>query len=306
MATKRAFVVLASTLLLVTGTNGLASALDQGNLGTAGPKSPTIERDFLPIPGPFIGSFLPTQPFALFRPTACRNVVYCDAFELDVDYPDDLLSSEVLFGVSVTLTWENPRTEDNATGNDLDMFLFADDDPVLGAPISKCQSPEDDKCDNLESETIAIAEPDNTVADEEATPLLFTVVNHSGVNLGYKLTIKWYTFDLPPPPDFEAPEIGEVGEPNTTVSGPFDFAVTGSKEDDDADAPRRIEIPGPDGQVREIELPFFAAGQRAAASADRGVSPWITAAIVGALVLVGFSWLLVVRSRRREEAENSP
>ena len=105
------------------------------------------------------------------------------------------------------------------------------------------------------------------------------MVNHSGINVGYKITVQWYTFELPPPPEFEPPEL-DTTDQQPAVSGPFDFAVTESQAsaDEPSATPRKILVPGPDGELREIDLPFFAAGQRIAAGDDGGISPWLPAA----------------------------
>ncbi len=250
--------------------------------------------------GIYPGALLPAEPFAIFRPTACRTFTYCDAFELDVDYPSSFRRE--LFAVSVTLTWDNPRTAENITGNDLDLFLFVGiDDPATGAPASDCQSPGEDNCDNLTSETIAVSEPDNTSSDE-VEPLRFTVVSEAGLNTGYKIRVKWYTFELPPQPKFERPDI-QTSTQDPIVTGPFDFEVTESSSGDNPSAtPRTILVPGPDGELRDIELPFYAAGNRVESSSDSGLSPWITAGIAGGLVLAGSIWLLIVRSRQRDAA----
>jgi hypothetical protein len=292
--------VLIAFIGILLATNATpALALDQGNLGTIGPDNEIIERDFLPLTGVYPGTVLPAEPFAIFRPTACRTFTYCDAFELDVEYPDRFRRE--FFGVSVTLTWENPRTEQNITGNDLDLFLFIDDDdPALGTPASKCQTPREDACDNLTSETIAVSEPDNTIPDD-VEPFRFTVVSEAGINIGYKITVKWYTFKLPPQPKFERPDI-QTSTETPVVTGPLDFAVTEATEgsDEPSATPRKILVPGPDGELRDIELPFYAAGNRLVAASDSGLSPWVSAGIAGALVLAGSIWLLIVRSRQRD------
>lgn len=294
----RAAVVIAFVGISVALQGATSVALDQGNLGTIGPENDLIEREFLPLTGVYPGTVLPAEPFAIFRPTACRSFTYCDAFELDVDYPSSFLRE--LFAVSVTLTWGNPRTEENVTGNDLDLFLFIDDDdPVSGPPASECQTPREDVCDNLTSETIVISEPDNT-SPEDVEPFRFTVVSEAGINTGYKISARWFTYELPPQPRFERPDI-QTSTQDPIVTGPFDFDVTESTTGDDPSAtPRTIIVPGPDGELRDIELPFYAAGNRVESSADGGLSPWITAAIAGALVLAGSIWLLVVRSRQRD------
>ena len=294
----RTALLIAAIGLIVLLPASPSPALDQGNLGTIGPDNDVIEQDFLPPTGIYPGTVLPAEPFAIFRPTACRTFTYCDAFELDVDYPSSFRRK--LFAVSVTLTWDNARTEENIAGSDLDMFLFiGTDDPASGAPASECQTPRDDACDNLTSETIVISEPDNT-SPEDVEPFRFTVVSEAGINTGYKITARWYTFELPPQPRFERPDI-QTSTQDPIVTGPFDFDVTESTAGDDPSAtPRTIIVPGPDGELRDIELPFYAAGNRVESSSDAGLSPWITAAIAGALVLAGSIWLLIVRSRQRD------
>jgi hypothetical protein len=102
-------------------------------------------------------------------------------------------------------------------------------------------------------------------------------------------------------PEFIRPEL-ETSENPIGVTGPFDFAVTEATEGKDTPSAtlRKILVPGPDGELREIDLPFFAAGKRLEATADSGLSPWISAAIAGALVLAGAVWLLIVRARQRD------
>ncbi|MEX2537781.1 MAG: hypothetical protein WD646_03920 [Actinomycetota bacterium] len=295
----RTAILFAFVTMIMTLQAATTQAIDQGHLGTIGPTNQTIEREFLPLTGIYPGTILPVEPIAIFRPTVCRTLTYCDAFELDVDYPDRF--RRLFFGVSVTLTWDNPRTQQNPTGNDLDLFLFlGDDDPVAGFPASDCQTPREDACDNLTSETIAITEPEDTTPDD-VEPLRFTVVSEAGINIGYKITVKWYTFELPPQPKFERPDIQTSAE-TPVVTGPLDFAITeattGSEQP--SATPRKILVPGPDGELRDIELPFYAAGNRLVAASGSGLSPWISASIAGALVLAGSIWLLIVRSRHRD------
>ncbi len=275
-----------------------ASAIDQGTLGPIGPDHPNLTKSFGALAGQYADPAV--NAFAEFRPPACRKVTYCDAFNLSVKFPKSL-ERTTFFGVSVTLDWENPRTKDNATGNDLDLFLWGDDGEAAGGPSSGCSSPNDDDCENLKSETITITEPDDT--KRSGAPLFFTVVNSSGVNTGYKLTIKWYTFDIPPPPDVKRPEIGVSKQ--HSVQGPINADVTppkeaASNESGPSPTPRKILVPGPDGKLHEVELPAYAAGAKFTAEDTKAPSPWIPAVIAGVIVLFGLSAYLIVRTRRQD------
>jgi hypothetical protein len=275
-----------------------ARAIDQGTIGPIGPEHPTITKKFGALAGQYADPAV--NAFAEFRPPACRAVTYCDAVNLSVAFPKSL-ERETFFGVTVTLDWDNPRTAKNPTGNDLDMFLWPDDGEAAGGPSSSCSSPNDDDCDNLTSETITITEPDDT--KRSGAPLFFTIVNSAGVNAGgYQLTIKWYTFDLPPPPDFKRPEVGVSTQ--KSVSGPI--GVTPAKEapsnvdSGPSPTPRKILVPGPDGKLHELELPAYAAGAKFSAEDTKAPSPWVPAFVAGGLVLVGLSAYLVIRARRQD------
>jgi hypothetical protein len=299
-----AFAMFAVALLGAVAAPPVA-ARDQGSLGTASPKKTHLELDGTPLAGvyadPAVGAF------AEIRPPVCRAATYCDAFEFEVDYPKEYLR-EVFFGISIELTWENPRTKSNDSeqANDVDMFVWGDDGEASGGPLSQCGSPYDEKCNLLYPEVVTITEPPNTIAeDADPAAIYVTVVNHSGVNTGYHVNVDWFTFDLPPPPAFTPPEREISGQQEPTVSGPFDFGdVTKAKtgEATPAPTPRKILVPGPDGKLHEIELPIYAAGNRLGATADRNEAlPWIIAGIVGAIALAGLIFYLARKNRQAME-----
>ena len=291
-------------------------AIDRGSMGTITPKNTHLEFNGTPLAGvtPIQGG---SSPFATFRPPTCRTVTYCDAIEFEIDYPSNYLR-EVFFGVTIELTWDNPYHESkNPSGNDVDLFLWGDDGEAAGGPGSKCGSPLDPECDNIHPEVITVIEPPNTVdkvktpegEEEDPNPaaIFLTIVNHRGVNTGYTLKADWFTFDLPPPPRFTPPDRATSREeaPKLQIEGPFPFEVTeGPDERTPRPTPRKILVPGPDGELHEVELPAYAAGQRLANTEDRNEAlPWITGGIAGFIALVALVIVLVRRNRRAMNEE---
>ncbi len=312
MRALRCVLAISSVVLLSGAVAPAVSARDQGSLGTIGPKNTQLILEAPPILGVYPASTSPRQPFAGFRPPTCRTANYCDTVEFEVDYPDNFLK-EVFFGISITLEWDNPRHhEKNPSGNDVDLFLWGDDGPAAGGPGSKCGSPGDDVCDDIHPEIVNMTEPPDTVekkGDEEAVPgaIWLTVVNDVGVNAGgYKLTVDWYTFKLDPPPRFTPPEreTSRADRPDTRISGPFDnFEVSGGPtrpgDKTPEPTPRKILVPGPDGELREVELPVYAAGQRLPTNTQRNMAlPWVIAGVAGAVILALVTFLLVRHNRR--------
>lgn len=279
------------------------SARDQGSAGAMSPKKQHIEFVGTPLAGVYAGDAKPVQAYGEFRPPVCRTVTHCDAVEFEVDYPKDYIR-DVFFGITVTLTWDNPYdAKKNPTGNDLDLFLWGDEEPSGPGPASRCAAPDDAPCENIMPEVIGITEPPNTTAeDAEPRAIFLTIVNHHGVNTGYTLNIDWYIFDLPPPPAFEPPE--RTTSFRESVQGPFDFKVTESREGvaTPKPTPRKILVPGPDGKLHEVELPIYAAGQRLGGTAERSnTTSWIVAGVVAALAVGALIFYLVRLDRRAME-----
>jgi hypothetical protein len=186
----------------------------------------------------------------------------------------------------------------------VDFFLWPDNGPVSGGPSSKCQAPGDTtSCDETAyPKTITITEPDDTTRTSPPAPMYFTVVNNSGVNTGYTITAQWFTFTLPPPPKFSVPTIpvsnqvsgpSAAGGPSLPSIGPIDTSGA---------PPRTVLVPGPDGKLRQITIPAFAAGDSLTSADAKPRSPWVPAYIAGAVVLVGLSTYLVFRARAQDRA----
>jgi hypothetical protein len=283
-----------------------ATAIDQGHLGTISPEKTHLELTGTPLAGVFPIQEESAEPFSTFRPAACASVTYCDTMTFEVDYPNSYLR-DVFFGIHVQLSWDNPyHSSKNPAGNDVDLFVWPEgEDPALGRPYGeKCVAPNDAPCDEIHPEVVTISEPPNTTPEDATQPAFWiTVVNHRGVNTGYELNIDWFTFELPDPPKFEAPEREtSVTTPSTEVTGPFDFEVTDDDGAGPASSPRVILVPGPDGKLHEVTLPIYAAGQRLGATAERNAAvPWITAGIIGAICFALLVFYLVRRNRQAME-----
>jgi hypothetical protein len=307
MRILRSVVLIALSLGITTPLLGASSAhaLEQGSIGALSPQHTTIQKSFGPIPGVYPQNPA-AEPYLAFRPQTCSTVTYCDTFELDVHYPVSFLKN-VFFGITVTLDWKNPQTKKNPTGNHVTMLLWPDNTGT-GAPSSDCKTPEDTKCANLPSQTITVTEPDDTSRNgsngNPPTPMYFTVVNVTGVNTGYTITAKWFTFDLPPPPAFKAKQLAVTGNPTPSVSGPSAPQPTLPPIVGGPTTTRKILVPGPDGKLHAITIPAYAAGAKLTAADTKPRSPWIPAFIAGAIVLVGLSAYLIYRARQQDRAAN--
>lgn len=292
MSTIKTIIAIISVLVIASPFAVTAGAAEQGDLGTISPDNPTLEEEFPPIPGvyPREGA----QFFVRYKPETCRKSSYCDAHHFTFELP----SYPGTWGLVFTLTWSHPEE------TDLDMFVWADDDPALGPPISDppCRNPTDEDCENLYPETFGLTEI-------EPSTYYMSVVNDSakpgektGIHTSYTLKIEYFEgeLELPPLPEFSPPS-GRRFSPPPTVGGQDEgdggFGLT---DDSPEPSPTTIKVPGPDGELVEMELPVYVEGA-AARQQDEGVSPIvpITAAIVMLAAAVG--GFFFVRKRREGE-----
>lgn len=309
VAVKRTLCAVASLCTLLALIPQGAEALDQGSMGTMDPKKTThIRKDFPPIPGvyPQTGA----QPFSFFRPAGCATFTYCNRHTFQITVPDGYLESFkgtdiVSYGVRVTLSWDNPE------GNDVDLFVWPDDDPALGAPQGPCSAPADAECNGTElhPEIFSIVEPkpeddEATEEDESKLPveIYISVVNDTGVNTGYTMDLQWFLIPFGEFPDFVPPEAGEASRPRTVTASrtPAPFQEAGRDERPKADSPK-ILIPGPDGELVEQDLDFFEAGHRFQRE-DESSLPWVAIASIAISVLAVAAFVFFVWRRRRLEA----
>lgn len=290
--------------LMVAGFGLPAEALDQGSMGTMSPDNTHVRKDFPPIPGLY-----PQRQahfFAGYRPFGCATSNYCDRITFNMQFPENLTESFrgtdiVGFGVKITLTWPNHKE------NDLDLFIWPNDSPAFGGPQGVCGSPEDRNCNKLYPEIFNVVDPlkpeDDPETEENETEapitIFMSVVNHTGINTGYTIDLQWFLIPFGSFPDFKPPKGGSVTRQVTAAQAPQPFSPAGKQGG--GTTRTKILIPGPDGQLIEQDLEFFAAGHRFR-EARSGTSTWVWIVSGGilALALVVFAYL--VYQRRRREA----
>jgi hypothetical protein len=299
LATVFVVVALASGGLLQS-----ASATDQGSLGTMSPENKHVKKTFLPIVGLYPAES-PVQPFSIYRPFICTTSTYCDRITFQVKYPADYLVSlrgtkYVSFGIKVSLSWPGHDA------NDLDLFVWPDDDPALGGPQGPCATPLDAECNKLYPEVYDVIEPSPpdddpaTEEDESKDPIevYISVVNHSGINQGYTIDLQWHLIELGELPKLERKDLGFASR-LTSPSPPKVSDAKAATDPTPAGPTRTVLVPGPDGKLVERELPVLAAGNRFEPSG--GGVPLLPIGIGVAVLGGAIVALLIVRRRRLEE-----
>jgi hypothetical protein len=303
--TKRFVGVFALVLAVLGTTAGPGDALDQGSVGTMDPKKTThIKKDYPPIPGVYPHQGATGHPFSGFRPFGCATYNYCSRHTFDVSVPPGYLESFkgsdiVSYGVRITLTWPDPKA------NDVDLFVWPDDDPALGGPNGVCGAPKDEECNTLHPEVFSLVEPkpeDDAATEEDESKLPVTiymsVVNDTGVNTGYTLDLQWFLIPFGSFPEFKPPKDRKVSRPVTASRTPEPFVADGGS--DEPDPKTKILIPGKDGKLVEQTLDFLATGHRFKSErAGTAGWVWIVTAVLSALAIGGFG-ILVWRRRRGE------
>jgi hypothetical protein len=307
---KKLVAVLGVLVVVSAGSLTPARGLDQGLMGTMGPKETAktkthIKKDFPPLAAVYPGRTSPQQAFVFYNSYGCINYSYCNRHEFDVSVPDGYLESLkgsefVSYGVKVTLTWPDPK------GNDVDLFVgWQEESAASGAPGGPCSTPADTECDTLSPEVYAVVEPksdddETTPEDESKLPakIFMSVVNDTGVNTGYTIDIQWFLIPFGSFPDFKPPKAGAASRARTITASrtpkPFEDPATKDQE-----TVTKILVPGPDGKLVEQELNFLEAGNRFKA-AKTGTSPWvwIVSAVASVAAVVAFFYLIWQRRRR--------
>lgn len=282
-----------------------AHAVDQGSMGTMSPKNTHIRKTFLPLVGRY-PSESPVHPFSLYRPFICGTSTYCDRITFTVEYPEQYLldlrgTDYVSFGIEVKLTWPD---KDN---NDLDLFVWPDDDPALGGPQGPCGTTFDEECQKLYPEAYDVVEPSRpdddpaTEEDESKNPIVvyMSVVNDTGLNQGYTIDLRWHLIEIGDLPKLERKDLGFASR----LASPSPAKVSDDRAAADATPAgptRTVLVPGPDGKLVARELPVYAAGNRFE-EPDQGV-PLLPIGIGVAVIGGSIVALLIVRRRRLEES----
>jgi hypothetical protein len=277
-----------------------ARALEKGDMGTITPTSGPLVAD--EDPGGFTGVY-PYQgvhAFSYFRPPTCREVTYCHTHVFSVEPPEGYLE---IYGVTITLHYEGIQ-------NKVSLHVWADQGCCFGGVTAGCATPP--SCDNEDTFTGGEAgwgPPISVSLSEPSGELWITVANVEGVNTKYKLTVEWFVEELPPLPDFSPPSSGGSGG---FGSGGFDgggsgsdsgrtggFTTDGGSEPDVETT--TILVPGPDGELIEMELPVYT---RAAGAQDEGGIPLLIPITVALLLLAASAGgFFFFRARRRGEED---
>lgn len=307
--------------VLVLGAGAPSGAIDQGSMGEVSPDNTHVTDDYPPIPGVYpVRSG--AHPFAGFRPFGCASYNYCNRHTLDIQFPDgyleDFRGTDIVgFGIRIALSWEN------YPDNDVDLFIWPDDDPTSGAPQGPCSNPravgcnpcdtrpEDQQEDCVEPfpEVFNVVDPlkeeddpETTDVDESQEPItvFISVVNDTGVNQGYTLEAQWFLIPFGSFDAFEPPEIETSFQPPVTQAAtpaPFDPGADERRQEQEQ---AKILVPGEDGELVEQSLGALAAGQRITATRSGTASwVWVTAAVISG-VAVGLFAFFVYRRRRAE------
>jgi hypothetical protein len=279
-------------------------ALDHGSMGLMTPKKTHLKKDFPPMAGVYPQE-VPVQAFAFYNSWGCINYSYCNRHQFDVDVPEGYIESFkgtdiVSYGVRVTLSWEDPKT------NDLDLFVgWAVESQSSGSPQGPCGTPVDEECQTLFPEVYSVVEPkpeDDPATEEDESKLpaetYISVVNHTGVNTGYTIDLQWFLIPFGSFKEFVPPKRTQSQREVTASKTP---APVSERDNDQPDPDTKILIPGKDGKLVEQTLDFLASGHRFK-SEKAGTAPWVwvVTAVLSAIALGGFG--ILVWRRRRSEA----
>lgn len=276
------FSLLLGALIVSSATS--ASAVDRGVIDIS-PTSASVTKTYPAIPGvrPNACQVNCTMPYAQTQSPGCKahNGAYCDAIQLNINKPDGY--GDDLYQVVVTLTWVK-----GVTDNKMNLFVFAEEDPVLGPSLVDNRTEDNPK-------RVKIFAPDKGT-------LFMTIVNERGVNSGYKLNVLW---EQTPIPEFIAPPRKSFGSTTgQSVAAARLAAVSPAFEAPQADGLARTPsrgrtalVPGPDGELVEMSLPIVARGNRTAGAAS-GID-LVTGLVVGTLLFAGAAFAVVMVRRRR-------
>ncbi|MBW3588173.1 MAG: hypothetical protein KY429_02005 [Actinobacteria bacterium] len=222
------------------------------------------------------------QFFTYRRPPRCRADRYCDALEFDIKKPDDYAQ---LAYVEIQVTWTAPN-------NDLDIYTWPDDDPVFGGPVAQGANR-----DTSGTEIIKI--------EAESEHIWLTVVNYDGTNAGgYEVRVSWQLDSLPPLDIDKRPGgRGSFGS-SSASSGRSPRAFGDFGEFQEGAEPQvtttPVMVPGPDGELIEMDLPVYVESEQANQS---GPNLLVPAAIIAGILGILAAAFFYRRSRRQRIEE---
>lgn len=213
--------------------------------------------------------------------TCARVHTYCDTIKLDID-PQEKVK---FYSVVVTLSWPNPRTAQNTAGNDLNIAIW-EPDPV----VVYC-------CRNSRT-TNPTKHPEVVqVGTDNPEPASFTLIvdNTAGTNQGYTLKAEMVELKVATPPT-AAPFRPRPVTPRPPSNDDSKIAQQ-LRIPTPQPTPRKVLVPGPDGELTEVTLPILQSGNRRPAESG-GINPIVPVALAIVLVGGGAAAFLVIRRRR--------
>ncbi|HVE91915.1 MAG TPA: hypothetical protein VNE62_06415 [Actinomycetota bacterium] len=277
---RRRLIPLFATLVLATVAVP-AVAEDRGTIAL--PAEQSVTQTFPAITSPAPPSILWGQ----LGPTACRDPVYAKSCDVVFVKPAMPEGYEHVFIVDVVLTWK--KTTSN---NLLDLYLWTEDEGELSGPPSASDD--------------SVADVKRVEFGEPVDGFWLTVVNFRGVNAGYTLEINWRRFDLGSVP--QAPPEPDLNASTDIPSAPSSLPRAGDTfgDDDSSFDPgfgpkeqvrtRKVLIPGPDGELRQVALPVLARGDRAPTGSG-GIDPFAATLVLIGLLGASASVFFVIRRR---------
>ncbi|HVE75403.1 MAG TPA: hypothetical protein VND22_01405 [Actinomycetota bacterium] len=306
-------VVLLSLLLSAMAMGGAppAAAFDRGDMGTISPTSGPIEKSF-----PAIAATMPANGYTLkvnYVPANCgkpasSQAAYCDTHKFHVDTG----GHDSLHFVRITLTWADP------VNNNLDIYLWPDS-TVTGAGAQKeCCGAQATHSNHATKypEVLKLGEPDNknvpnnpdddpTLYEYDETLWWITVINQKGANTGgYKLLLEFGFEDLGEYPTFGRPGggggSGDFGG-GSKSTGSKSTSFNPSNSEPPPEQTEKVKVPGPDGELIEVEVPVLGAQAVRRQQEQRSPLVWIIAAVL-VLGFGTFGFLFLRKRRHAAEA----
>jgi hypothetical protein len=128
------------------------------------------------------------------HPNVCESSPTCDVVKLRIPLPADFDQTNE-FAVQIRLDWNTRQLpNDQGQSNDLDLFLWDDAaaDPTGDSPLARSVG-------TRVPEIVGLSKPQKGTYD-------ITVRNSSGVNEGYKLTVRWINGRLTTPIESQEPD----------------------------------------------------------------------------------------------------
>jgi hypothetical protein len=276
---RRLLSVVLLSLLMLGPMAVPATSEDRGYMGEVTPtKSLSGKYPQILLPYPHKQG---NQFFTYRRPPRCRADRYCDALEFDIKKPDDYAQ---LSYVEIRVTWTAPN-------NDLDIYTWPDDDPALGGPVAQGANR-----NTSGTEIIKI--------EAESELIRMTVVNYDGSNVGgYEVRVTWQLESMAPLDlDSRPGGRGGFGSSSSPSGNPRAFADFGGSEEagDREVTTTTVKVPGPDGQLIDMELPVYVESEQ---DVESGVNLLIPGLVAAAILGVSAAAFLYWRARRRKIEE---